>query len=270
MIKLSQPWVNPRKQHNLMGQYPDGSTILYFNHQMVALFYISFTRWQHNIIFQSPDGSTILYFNQQMAAQYHGSIPRWQHNIIFHSPDGSTILYFNQQVAAQSYGSISSTILYFSHQMAAQYYIWIVRWQYSFMGQSHSPDGSTMTWVNPPDGSTIFYFNHQMAAQYYISITRWQHNIMGQWVDLDGQFEKFRALFWKYKFVNHNIWIYKNIFQKVYFMQLDFHSVELFIMNLWWNDKLVLNHSMGCISKTAILLLWKLTLIFWKWEWLYN
>ena len=51
---------------------------IWVNPQMAAQYYISFPRWQHNFTNQSPDGSTILYFNHQS----HISIPRWQHNLM--------------------------------------------------------------------------------------------------------------------------------------------------------------------------------------------
>ena len=51
----------------------------------VTKYNFSINKWQHTMIGQSRDGSSILYFNHQIAAQYDRSIPRWQLNIVFQS-----------------------------------------------------------------------------------------------------------------------------------------------------------------------------------------
>ena len=151
---------------------------------MAAYYYISITRWQHQFIRHSPDGSTILYFNYQMAALFNISFNRiWQHNIIFQSPNGSTILCVNPQMAAHfiSYSPDGSIKFYFNYQMVAPYYISFTRWQHNLMGPI--PRWQHHIIFQSPDGSTILYFNHQMTAPFYISFTRWQYNIIFQSTD---------------------------------------------------------------------------------------
>ena len=72
-ISINRWQHNLMGQSQLAAQYYISITrwqhnIIFFNQQMAAQSYISFSRWQHNIIFQSADGSTVLYFNHQMAA----------------------------------------------------------------------------------------------------------------------------------------------------------------------------------------------------------